>query len=144
MAAAALNVSLVLLLGIVTLSDLRTRLIPDRPLIAAVTCVMTLCALASPSELGIRLLTGICAGGFLLGAALVRPGGMGLGDVKLGGVLGLYLGPGVVAALLVAFAAGAVAGLAVLVRHGWAARTRALPFAPFLSLGALVVLAAQG
>ena len=68
---------------------------------------------------------------------------MGLGDVKLGAVLGLYLGPAVVAALLVAFATGAVAGLAVLVRHGWAARARALPFAPFLSIGALIALATQ-
>jgi leader peptidase (prepilin peptidase)/N-methyltransferase len=143
MAAAALEASLVLLLAIVTVSDLRTRLIPDQPLIAAVACAVALCALAWPSELGIRLLAGLCAGGFLLGTALVRPGGMGLGDVKLGGVLGLYLGPGVVAALLIAFAAGAVAGLALLLRHGWGARTRALPFAPFLSVGALVALAAQ-
>jgi leader peptidase (prepilin peptidase)/N-methyltransferase len=144
MAATALQVSLLVLLGIVTVSDLRTRLIPDGPLIAAVACAVALCALAWPSELGMRLLAGICAGGFLLGAALLRPGGMGLGDVKLAAVLGLYLGPAVVAALLVAFTAGAIAGLVLLVRHGWAARTRALPFAPFLSFGALVALAAPG
>jgi leader peptidase (prepilin peptidase)/N-methyltransferase len=144
MAAAAFQASLVVLLGVVTVSDLRTRLIPDGPLIAAAAGAVALCAVAWPSELGVRLLAGVIAGGFLLGAALARPGGMGLGDVKLAGVLGLYLGPGVLAALLVAFAAGAAAGFVLLVRHGWAARTRALPFAPFLSLGALVALAAHG
>jgi leader peptidase (prepilin peptidase) / N-methyltransferase len=143
MAAAALQGSLLVLLGIVTLSDLRRRLIPDEPLVAALACALALCAVAWPSELVMRAIAGLGAGGFLLGAALLRPGGMGLGDVKLAGVLGLYLGPGVAAALLVAFAAGSAAGLVLLIRHGWAARTRALPFAPFLSLGALVAIAAQ-
>ena len=46
MAAAVLQASLVLLLGVVSISDLRTRLIPDEPLIAAVACAVALCALA--------------------------------------------------------------------------------------------------
>ena len=37
--------------------------------------------------------------------------------------------------MIVAFAAGSVAGLALIVRHGWAARSRTIPFAPFLALG---------
>ena len=144
MAVTALQASLVVLLGIVTVSDLRTRLIPDEPLIAAVAGALALCALAWPSELGLRLLAGLGAGGFLFAAALLRPGGMGLGDVKLAGVLGLYLGRDMVVALIVAFAAGAITGLGLLALHGWAGRTRTLPFAPFLSLGALVALAAPG
>jgi leader peptidase (prepilin peptidase)/N-methyltransferase len=68
---------------------------------------------------------------------------MGLGDVKLAAVLGLYLGRGVVAALLVAFALGSLLGLALIARHGWTARSRSIPFAPFLSLGALVALVAK-
>jgi leader peptidase (prepilin peptidase)/N-methyltransferase len=65
---------------------------------------------------------------------------MGLGDVKLAAVLGLYLGIPVATALLVAFGAGALAGLVMVVVGGWEARSRAIPFAPFLALGALVAL----
>ena len=81
--------------------------------------------------------------GFLLAAALIRPDGMGLGDVKLAAVLGFYLGAGVIEAMVVAFAAGSVAGLALLVRHGWTARSRTIPFAPFLALGTLVAIASR-
>jgi leader peptidase (prepilin peptidase)/N-methyltransferase len=91
-----------------------------------------------------RLLAGLGAAAFLFAAALVRPEGMGLGDAKLAGVLGIYLGAAVLDALVVAFAAGSLAGLALLARHGWKARTRTIPFAPFLALGALAAIAVQG
>jgi leader peptidase (prepilin peptidase)/N-methyltransferase len=141
MAAALLDASLVLLLGVVTLSDLRTRLVPDGPLVLALVVAVLLCALSAPAELPVRLAAAAGAAGFLLAAALIRPDGMGLGDVKLAGVLGLYLGVAVIEALIVAFAAGSVIGLALIARHGWSARTRTIPFAPCLALGALVALA---
>jgi prepilin signal peptidase PulO-like enzyme (type II secretory pathway) len=68
---------------------------------------------------------------------------MGFGDVKLATVLGLFLGGEVLVALLIALLAGSVAGLVMLIRHGWAARSRAIPFAPFLALGALAATAPQ-
>jgi leader peptidase (prepilin peptidase)/N-methyltransferase len=79
--------------------------------------------------------------GFLL--VLCLAGGMGMGDVKLGGALGLCLGAlGAVAAgagLLVAFGLGAVAGLAVLVEPtratGEPRSARRIPFGPFLLAG---------
>jgi leader peptidase (prepilin peptidase)/N-methyltransferase len=99
--------------------------------------------LSDPGGVPERLVAGIGASGFLLAAALVRPDGMGLGDVKLAGVLGIYLGEAVIAAMVVAFATGSVTGLVVLVRHGWGARCRTIPFAPFLALGAVVAVASQ-
>jgi prepilin signal peptidase PulO-like enzyme (type II secretory pathway) len=72
---------------------------------------------------------------------LIRSDGMGLGDVKLVAVLGLYLGVAVIEALLVALLTGSIAGAALLVRHGLPARTRTIPFAPFLTMGVLVALA---
>ena len=144
MAAMLLEACLVLLLAVATLSDLRTRLIPDGPLIAALAVALAICAAADPASLHVRLLAGAGAGGFLLAASLARPDGMGLGDVKLAAVLGVFLGASVVEALLVAFAAGSIAGLALIARHGWRARSRTIPFAPFLALGALVVIASQG
>jgi leader peptidase (prepilin peptidase)/N-methyltransferase len=141
MAAALLDVSLVLLLGVVTLSDLRTRLVPDGPLLLGLVPAVGLCVLTAPGELPERLAAGAGAAGFLLVAALIRPNGMGLGDVKLAGVLGLYLGAAVVWAMMVAFAAGSAVGLALIARHGWSARSRTIPVAPCLALGALVALA---
>ena len=143
MAAVALDASLVALLGVVTVSDLRTRLIPDAALVAALGIALPLCLASDPDAVPERLLAGVGAGGFLLAAALVRPDGMGLGDVKLAGVLGVYLGARVAEAMLIAFAAGSAAGLLLLARHGWSARSRTIPFAPFLAIGALVALAAQ-
>jgi leader peptidase (prepilin peptidase)/N-methyltransferase len=143
MAAVALDVSLIALLAIVTVSDLRTRLIPDAALAVGLGVALAVCLVSNPDAVPERVLAGIAAGGFLLAAALIRPGGMGLGDVKLAGVLGVYLGARVAEAMLVAFAAGSAAGLLLLARHGRAARSRKIPFAPFLAIGALAVLAAQ-
>jgi leader peptidase (prepilin peptidase) / N-methyltransferase len=143
MAAALLDVSLVAVLGVVTIADLRTRLIPDAPLLAGLAAALALGEVADPGSLPARLVAGTAAGGFLLAAALIRPDGMGLGDVKLAAVIGAYLGSRAVEALMVAFAAGSVAGLILIARHGWSARSRTIPFAPFLALGALVAVAPQ-
>jgi leader peptidase (prepilin peptidase) / N-methyltransferase len=143
MAAAVLDASLVALLGVVTVTDLRTRLIPDAALVASLTVALPLCLVSDPGDLPGRLLAGTAAGGFLLAAALVRPGEMGLGDVKLAGVLGVYLGARVAEAMLIAFALGSIAGLVLLVRRGWSARGHTIPFAPFLAAGALLAIAPQ-
>ena len=141
MAAVLLDAALVVVLGAVTVSDLRTRLIPDRTLVVGLAVGLPLSVLADPDGLPGRLLAALGAGGFLLGAALARPGGMGLGDAKLAAVLGLYLGGTVVEALAVAFAAGSLAGLVLILRGGWSARNDTIPFAPFIALGTLAAIA---
>ena len=142
MAAVALEVSLVALLGAVTLSDLRTRLIPDGALLLGLAAALLVLGFSDPGVLPGRLMAGAAAAGCLAAAWLIRPEGMGLGDAKLAGVLGVYLGGAVVWALAVAFAAGSLAGLGLVARYGWAARRRSIPFAPFLALGALVAATA--
>ncbi|WP_433209576.1 prepilin peptidase [Dactylosporangium sp. CS-047395] len=78
---------------------------------------------------------------FLL--SVVYPGGMGFGDVKLAGVLGLYLGflgwSTVAVGTLAAFVLGGAAGLA-LMALGRAGRKTALPFGPAMLAGALLAL----
>jgi leader peptidase (prepilin peptidase) / N-methyltransferase len=143
MADALLHASLVGLALVVTVTDLRSRLIPDLPLLIALTAALTVCGIDDSGSIAGRLLAGAAAGGFLLAAALVRPDGMGFGDVKLAGVLGVYLGARVIEAMVVAFAAGALAGVVLLVRHGWEARRLTIAFGPFLALGALVAIAPQ-
>jgi leader peptidase (prepilin peptidase)/N-methyltransferase len=75
--------------------------------------------------------------------ALVHPAGMGLGDVKLAGLLGLYLGWLGWAAVLVGTSAalllGLVFGLALMVA-GRAGRKSAIPFGPFMLGGAFLAL----
>ena len=141
MTAVLLDASLFLLLGVVTVSDLRTRLVPDVPLAVGLLLAVGVVTVSAPEQLPERLAAGAGAGGFLLAAALIRPNGMGFGDVKLAAVLGVYLGFAVLEAMVVAFATGSLLGLALIARHGWSARARTIAFAPCLALGALASLA---
>ena len=122
--------------------DLEHRIVPNRILAPAAVWAVAAAALVRPDRLPELLGAGAIAFGLLLAAALARPGGMGMGDVKLAGVIGLYLGASAAPALLAAFFAGSVVGLAVLVRRGAAARSTGLPFAPFLALGGVLGIVA--
>jgi len=63
--------------------------------------------------------------------------GMGLGDVKMLGMIGALLGPtGVVVTLLLASVSGSVVGLGLILTRGGSAKTK-LPFGVFLALGAI-------
>jgi leader peptidase (prepilin peptidase)/N-methyltransferase len=135
-----LALALVALLVPVALIDLEHRVIPNRLLLPAALAALPLVALAGPERLPEHLIAGSAAFAALLLAALAYPAGMGMGDVKLAGVMGLYLGAAIAPAMLVAFGAGTLVGLAMMAREGAGARKRAVPFGPFLALGGLVGL----
>jgi leader peptidase (prepilin peptidase)/N-methyltransferase len=120
--------------------DLDHRIVPNRIVLPAAIWGIGASAALRPGELPELLIAGAAAFTALLLAVLAHPGGMGMGDVKLAGVMGLYLGIAVVPALLAAFLVGSVYGVAKIVRHGARARKEAVPFAPFLALGGLVGL----
>jgi leader peptidase (prepilin peptidase)/N-methyltransferase len=122
--------------------DLEHRIVPNRILAPMAVWSVATSAAVRPDKLPELLIAGAAAFTLLLLAALAYPGGMGMGDVKLAGVMGLCLGLPVAPALLVAFFTGSVVGVAIVVRHGAGARKRALPFGPFLALGGLVALVA--
>lgn len=128
------------LLVTITLTDLERRVIPNRVLAVAAVAGLAIAAATDPGGLPERLIAATAAGGFLFLVALAYPRGMGMGDVKLVAVMGLYLGSAVAPALLIGFAAGALAGVAMIARHGAAARKAAVPFGPFLALGGVVGL----
>ncbi|GAB2589710.1 hypothetical protein GCM10027168_23320 [Streptomyces capparidis] len=93
------------------------------------------------------LLGALALGGFLFALFLVSPAGMGFGDVKLGLTVGLVLGwygwwP-LLAGAFAGFLLGALTGLA-LIAAGRAGRRSALPFGPFLLLGALAGMLVPG
>ncbi len=126
-------------LVLVALIDLRYRLVLNVLILPAV-----------PLVLWVRLATGgnpaavVVGGAFglaIFGAAyLVRPGGLGLGDVKLAGLIGLFLGfPTVLWALLVGVLAGGIAVVYLAGIRRWGL-SRHIPYAPFLCLGAIIAL----
>ncbi len=138
----ALGICLCAVLVTVTLTDLERGVIPNVVLIAGAVVGVGIVAADDPASFGERAIAAAGAGGFLLVAALAYPGGMGMGDVKLAALLGLYLGDAVVAALVAAVLTGALVGIAVLISQGSGARKRAIPFGPFLALGGIVGLLA--
>lgn len=122
--------------------DLEHRIIPNLlvgPL--ALWGIATAVALRL-DELPELAIAGGGAFALLLVAALVSPGGMGMGDVKLAGAMGLYLGESILPALFVALLAGSVVGAGIIAVKGRAGRKMTVPFGPFLALGGLVGLLA--
>ena len=136
LAAALLGVALVP----VTVIDLEHRLIPSIvvfPAAARYTHQRSRSArIAAPRP------RAAAAGAFAFFEVLriVHPGGMGDGDGNLALLLGAVLGASIVPALFIAFALGALLGVAFLARFGARARKMAVPFGPFLATGALVAL----
>jgi len=142
-ASIALGLILVTALVPIVLVDLERRLIPN--LITGPAAVAALVAGVALDLDGVpeQLIAGAAGGGFFLLAALAVPRGMGMGDVKLVGLMGLCLGRAVVPAILIGLLAGVVVGAVIIARLGArAGRKTAIPFGPFLALGALAALVA--
>jgi leader peptidase (prepilin peptidase) / N-methyltransferase len=138
---ALLGLVLVLLLVPITLIDLDHRIIPNKLVLVGAVTAPAIVALTAPDDLAEHLIAGVSAGGFFLLAALAYPRGMGMGDVKLAAVLGLFLGRAVGPAVFIALLSGTLVGAAVIARKGAReGRKTAVPFGPFLALGAVIAL----
>ena len=132
-----LGLAFVLLLVPIAFIDLDHQIIPNVLTGLGAVVAVALVAIFQTDDLSEHLIAGAAAGGFLLVAALVYPAGMGMGDVKLAGMMGLFLGRAVAPAMLAAFLIGTVVGLIVASRHG---RKTRVPFGPSLAAGGLVGL----
>jgi leader peptidase (prepilin peptidase)/N-methyltransferase len=138
-----LGLAFVLLLVPVSLIDLDHRIIPNRLMLIGAVVAPAILALTAPGDLPEHLIAAAAAGGFLLVAAIAYPRGMGMGDVKLAAVMGLFLGRAVGPAMFVALIAGTLVGALVIARKGAReGRKTAVPFGPFLAFGGLVGLLA--
>ncbi len=134
-----LGLALVLLLVPVTFIDLDHRIIPNVLMAIGAVTAVALVAVFPPDALVEHLLAAAGAGGFLLVAAVAYPAGMGMGDVKLAAVLGLFLGTAVAPAMFVAMLAGSLVGALIIARKGAKeGRKTAIPFGPYLAFGGLV------
>ena len=118
--------------------DLEHRILPDRLTVPSTVVVLAVQTALHPS---IEWALGALAASlFLFAAVLAYPAGMGMGDVKLALLLGAMLGRNAAVALMVGMLAALVPAVVVLARHGAAGRKMAIPFGPFLALGAVVAL----
>jgi leader peptidase (prepilin peptidase) / N-methyltransferase len=140
----ALGLAFVTMLLAITLTDLERRIIPDKILLVGAVLAVAISAATDPASLPERGIAAAGGGGLLFLAALAYPRGMGLGDVKLVAVMGLFLGRDVGPAIVAALLAGSAVGLAMIAREGADARKKAIPFGPFLALGGVVGLLAGG
>src|SRR3954469_11627476 len=118
--------------------DLDHKLLPNRIVYPMAVYGVVATLLVERGDLVEHLIAGAGAFAFLLAAVLAYPRGMGMGDVKLAGAMGLYLGVSVIPALLTAFLTGSVVGVAIILREGTAARKKAVPFGVFLAIGGIV------
>ena len=118
--------------------DFDHKLLPNKIVypLAAYGVIATL--LVDQDDLVENLIAGAGAFLFLLVAVIAYPRGMGMGDVKLAGAMGFYLGLSVIPALLVAFLSGSLVGVVIIAREGAAGRKKAVPFGVFLALGGIV------
>jgi leader peptidase (prepilin peptidase)/N-methyltransferase len=138
----ALGLVFVAVLAAITLTDVERRIIPNAILIVGAIAGVAIAAATDPASLPERGLAALGGGGFLLVAALIYPRGMGMGDVKLAAMMGIYLGASIVPAMFIGIALGGVAGIGLMARYGSEARKHALPFGPFLAIGGVVGLLA--
>src|SRR5947208_2722918 len=106
----ALGILLVTALIPIALIDFEYRIIPNRITGPAAVVAIVIGLALDMDFVGEQLIAGAAAGGFFLVAAIAYPRGMGMGDVKLAGVMGLYLGRAVGFGVLVGLVAGALVG----------------------------------
>ena len=118
--------------------DIEHKLLPNMIILPATLAVGLIVAASTPGDFVAHLLAGLALGGFFFAFAAFFPGSLGMGDAKLGFLLGLALGSKTLGATLIAVATLLVAALYVLARRGASARKDALPFGPFLALGGIL------
>jgi leader peptidase (prepilin peptidase) / N-methyltransferase len=138
---ALLGLALVLLMVPVALIDLDTQIIPNSLMWIGAAVAPALVLLTAPDDIVEHLIAAVAGGGFFLLAVLAYPRGMGVGDIKLAGVLGLFLGRAVGPAIFIALISGTLVGALIMARKGVAAgRKTKVPFGPFLALGGVIAL----
>jgi leader peptidase (prepilin peptidase) / N-methyltransferase len=99
----------------------------------------------TPGDASQYALAALLAALFLFLPRLINRSALGMGDVKLGLLIGAALGWGAASALALGFLFVFPVALAITIRGGLSqARRATIPMGPFLALGALVVLLGPG
>jgi leader peptidase (prepilin peptidase) / N-methyltransferase len=137
---ALLGVFVVGTLAALSWYDLRERIIPNRIVLPAWVCVLTLQLVFHTGRWTEWLAASAIATLAFLIPALAYPGAIGMGDVKLAGLIGAALGYSVLTGLLLGTVLAGIFAALLLLYRGSSARRQALPYGPFLAGGAVIVL----
>lgn len=133
-----------------SLIDLDTHRLPNVIVLPAYLVGAVLLAASAVLSGDLSALLRAAIGGAVLGVAyllmaVVAPGGMGFGDVKLAGVLGIFLGwigwGALVVGSIAAFLLGGIFGIILIVAKRGGRKT-AIPFGPWMLLGAWIGIVA--
>lgn len=124
----------------VVVIDLQYKLIPNIVTYPAAALALTFAILDDPDRWWVPVTGALGAATFLFVLWVIKPAGMGLGDVKLALLLGAVLGASVIPAFFIAFAAGAILGVVLMASQGMKARKTQIPFGPYLAAGAVLAL----
>jgi len=137
----ALLPALVLISALISLAviDLEHGLLPNAIVGPAALAGLILSILADPAGWWMYPLSAIAVGGALFVLVFLYPAGMGMGDVKMGGMLGAFLGPYAALAVFLGALLGAVTG-GLLMAAGKMQRRSALPFGLFMAVGGIISL----
>ena len=119
--------------------DLEHQLLPNVIVGPAAVIGLALSILENPESWWVYLLSALAVAGGLFALAIAYPGGMGMGDVKMGGMLGAFLGPYAALAVFLGAFVGAITG-GLLMATGKIQRRHALPFGVFMALGGILAL----
>lgn len=120
-------------------TDLEHQLLPNAIVLPALALGLILSIVVDPEGWWTYPVAALAVGGSLLALALVYPGGMGMGDVKMGAMLGAFLGGYAALAVFAGALAGALTWGA-LTLTGRAGRGTRLPFGAFMALGGLAAV----
>jgi leader peptidase (prepilin peptidase)/N-methyltransferase len=128
------------LLVAATFIDIERFLIPNRLVVAGLAFGIAAGFFVHDVSFLSALLGAASTAGFLLLVALLYRGGMGMGDIKLALVTGLFLGwPMGLVGLFVGACIGGLVGIVLIVAK-IKGRKDPVPFGPFIALGTLIAL----
>jgi leader peptidase (prepilin peptidase)/N-methyltransferase len=120
--------------------DIEQRRVPNRIVVPAALVALVARVAVDPGRWWVWVAAGCGAAAGFFVLAILRPGGLGMGDVKLVLLVGAVLGGAIVPALLIGTLAAAGWGIVLLARHGREAGCRTIAYVPFLAAGAIVAL----
>ena len=118
--------------------DAKHKLLPNAIILPASLAIGLIVAASTPGDFLWHLAAGAALGGFFFLFGTIFAGSLGMGDAKLGFLIGLALGSQTFGAAIIAFAGLLIAALYVLATRGTSARKDAIPFGPFLALGGIL------
>lgn len=135
-----LALALVAILLPVIAIDLEYRIIPNLLVVPGAAVGIVLTALLFPDRILEHAIAAVATFGVLFAIAVIKPGGFGFGDVKLGLALGAFMGGRVASGVFAAFLLASIPSIILLLTRGRDGARTYVPFGPFLAAGAVIAL----